>query len=142
MATAADRALELVVRRQIQRRDFNDRLAALDAAAAATPCRCECGLIACGAAIRLTAREYADVRAEPRHFAVLADHALPDAERVVATHRGWAIVEKLPGSASEIAVRAHAERGAAVSWPAACPRPAADSGSSPSEACERGSAAP
>ena len=48
------------------------------------------------------------MRAEPRHFAVLADHVLPEAERVVANHRGWAIVEKLAGSGSEIAVRTHA----------------------------------
>jgi hypothetical protein len=107
MASAADRALELVARRQAQRRDFNDRLAALDSAEEATPFRCECGLIACAATIKLTTREYEALRAEPRHFAVLAAHALPEAERVVASRRGWAIVEKFPGACSEIAVRAY-----------------------------------
>ena len=63
--------------------------------------------MACGAAIQLTADEYAAVRAEPLHFAVLAAHALPEAERVVARHRGWATVEKPPGPAAYVAVRTH-----------------------------------
>ncbi len=105
MASPADRALELVAQRQAHRRGFNDRLEVLDSSEEATPYRCECGLIACGAVIKLTASEYAGVRSDPRQFAVLAGHALPDAERVVASRRGWAIVEKFPGSGSEIATR-------------------------------------
>jgi hypothetical protein len=106
MASPADRALGLVAQRQAQRRGFNDRLEVLDSSAEeATPFRCECGLIACGAVIKLTASEYAGVRSDPRQFAVLAEHALADAERVVARRRGWAIVEKFPGSGSEIATR-------------------------------------
>ena len=103
MATPADRALELVAQRQVRRRGFNDRLAALEDFGEATPYRCECGLVACGAVIKLTADEYAEVRSEPRRFAVLAAHALPEAERVIAGHRGWVIVEKLPGLAADIA---------------------------------------
>ena len=57
------------------------------------PYRCECGLIACGAAIRLTRDEYDEVRSDPRRFVVLADHLIPDADRVVERHRGWAVVE-------------------------------------------------
>jgi hypothetical protein len=105
MASPADRAIRLVAQRQAQRRGFNDRLAELDSSDEATPFRCECGLIACGVVIKLTAGEYAGVRADPRQFAVLAEHALEDAERVVASRRGWAIVEKFPGSGSEIATR-------------------------------------
>ena len=108
MASPADRALELVAQRQVRRRGFNDRLAALGDFGEATPYRCECGLVACGAAIKLTADEYADVRAHRRHFAVLAAHALPEAERVVDRHRGWVIVEKPPGPAADVAVRTHA----------------------------------
>lgn len=96
MATPADRALELVVHRQLQRRRFNERLAVLDPGddpLATTPFRCECGLVACGATIRLSTREYDDVRADPQRFVVLAEHALPEADRVVDTHRGWAVVE-------------------------------------------------
>jgi hypothetical protein len=105
MASPGDRALQLVAQRQAQRRGFNDRLARLDPSEEATPFRCECGLIACAAVIKLTASEYASVRSDTRRFAVLAEHALPDAERVVAGRRGWAIVEKFAGAGSEIAAR-------------------------------------
>jgi hypothetical protein len=103
MASPADRALELVAQRQARRRGFNDRLEVLDSSDEATLFRCECGLIACAAVIKLTAGEYADVRSDPRQFAVLAEHLVPDAERVVASRRGWFVVEKLPGAGSEIA---------------------------------------
>jgi hypothetical protein len=98
MATPADRALELLVQRQLQRRRFNERLAALDPGddpLATTPFRCECGLVACGATIRLSASEYDDVRTDPHRFVMLAEHALPEADRVVDVHRGWAVVETL-----------------------------------------------
>jgi hypothetical protein len=98
MASSADRALQLVALRQAQRRLFNERLAALDgtvSADEATRFRCECGLVACGTTIKLTADEYAEVRSEPRRFAVLAGHAMPEAERIVASRRGWVIVESL-----------------------------------------------
>ena len=108
MASPADRALEHVAQRQARRREFNDRLEVLDPSDETTLFRCECGLIACAAVIKLTASEYASVRSDPRQFAVLADHVLPDAERVVASRRGWAIVEKFPGSGSEIATRDYA----------------------------------
>ncbi len=107
MASAPDRALEQVAARQRQRRDFNERLAALETPDfEATPYRCECGLIACGAAIQLTGDEYHEVRSDPRRFVVLADHLIPDADRVVGRHRGWAVVEHLsaaPTQASSVA---------------------------------------
>jgi hypothetical protein len=106
MASPADRALELVAQRQARRRGFNDRLMALQSPEAVMPFRCECGLIACGAAIQLSAGEYDEVRADPRRFAVLADHVLPDAERVLERRRGWVIVEKLAGPGSAVAMRA------------------------------------
>ncbi len=95
MASAPDRALEQVAARQRQRRDFNERLAALETPDfEATPYRCECGLIACGAAIQLTRDEYVEVRSDPRRFAVLADHVMADVDRIVARHRGWAVIEQ------------------------------------------------
>ena len=95
MASAPDRALEQVAARQQQRRQFNQRLAAIETLdLEAMPYRCECGLIACGAAIKLTRDEYAEVRADARRFAVLADHVMPDADRVVERHRGWAVIEQ------------------------------------------------
>ena len=107
MASAPDRALEQVAARQRQRRDFNERLAALETPDfEATPYRCECGLIACGAAIQLTGDEYREIRSDPRRFVVLADHLIPDVDRVVDRHRGWAVVEHVtavPTQASSVA---------------------------------------
>jgi hypothetical protein len=103
-SVAADQALQLIVLRQARRRRFNERLIALGPMEPSL-FRCECGLIACGTGLRMSALEYAHLRAEPRHFAVAAGHAIPEAERVVERHRGWEIVEKLPGVACDLAVR-------------------------------------
>jgi hypothetical protein len=95
MAFAADRVLALVAERQQQRRGFNQRLAAIDPAEdGPTPFRCECGLIACGATIKLTGEEYAELRSDPRHFALLAGHVIAGADHVVARRRGWVVVEQ------------------------------------------------
>ena len=100
--------------RQAKRRSFNERLAAIETDdAQAMLFRCECGLIACGAAIRLTPDEYAEVREEPRRFAVLRSHAIPEAERVVASHGGWVTVEKHPGPGGDLATSTHRRRSAA-----------------------------
>jgi hypothetical protein len=95
MASVPDRALEQVAARQQQRREFNQRLAALETQNfEATPYRCECGLIACGAAIRLTREEYFQVRSDLRHFVVFAEHVMPDVDRVLTRQRGWAVIEQ------------------------------------------------
>lgn len=96
------RTLEQIAQRQARRRRFNERLATLDPYADFAPFRCECGLIACSAAIRLSASEYAEVRSDPRWFAVAAGHVTPEADRVVATGSGWVTVEgPLPSGAAE-----------------------------------------
>ena len=97
MASPSDRALEQIAERQARRRRFNERLAALDPTAEVARFRCECGLIACGTAIRLSAEAYAEVRADARRFAVSPDHVLPEADRLVASRGGWAIIEKRAG---------------------------------------------
>src|SRR4051794_27727043 len=106
-SSPADQALTLIAFRQARRRTFNERLAEIDFADEALPYRCECGLVACGAAIRLTGLEYAELRAVPSRFAVFADHIIDEAERVVELRRGWALVEKLPGMAADFAIRTH-----------------------------------
>jgi hypothetical protein len=96
MASTTDRVLELLAMRQARRRAFNQRLSRLDggrASEGALLFRCECGLISCAATIRLTADEYAALRAQPRRFAVHADHIVPEAEDVVELRRGHAIVQ-------------------------------------------------
>jgi hypothetical protein len=95
MAFAPDRALEQVAARQQQRREFNQRLAGLETQnSEAMPYRCECGLIACGAAIRLTREEYFEVRSHLRHFVVFAEHVMPDVDQVRTRRRGWAVIEQ------------------------------------------------
>jgi len=94
--------LKLAARQQTQRRRFNERLAAVGTRRShPEPFRCECGLIGCNATIKLTADEYAGVRAGDGRFVVLTAHAMPETETVVATQRGWAIVEKCCGPAKE-----------------------------------------
>jgi hypothetical protein len=112
----ADQALTLIAMRQARRRTFNERLADIDFAPDPMLYRCECGLVACSSAIKLTGLDYAGLRADPRRFAVFADHAIPEAERVVATRGGWAIVEKLPGPAADFAVNTHVPSAAVERW--------------------------
>jgi hypothetical protein len=99
-----DRALRLVVARQVQRRRFNERLAAVDTPhldSDLTPFRCECGLIGCSAIVKLTGPEFAEVRADSRHFVVFAAHVLPEAETVISSRRGWSVVESRAGPGAE-----------------------------------------
>lgn len=63
---------------------------------------CECEDVSCTTQIRMTIAEYEAVRANPRRFAVLPGHVLPDVERVVETSDGFVVVEKV-GAAGEIA---------------------------------------
>jgi hypothetical protein len=90
----SDRALEQIAARQLRRRRFNERLSRLDPDAEIDRFRCECGLIACGKAIRLSAEEYSEVRSDARWFAVYHDHVTPEADRVVARGAGWVTIAK------------------------------------------------
>jgi hypothetical protein len=94
MAARADRALELVAQRQARRRAFNERLARVGPPPDEVLIRCECGLIGCGAALRLQPAEYEELRAHRRRFAALASHVIPEAEAVVSSHGTWVTIEK------------------------------------------------
>jgi hypothetical protein len=78
--------------------------------------RCECGLVACGTAIKLTGLDYMGVRANPRRFVVLGEHAILEAEEVVATRGVWAIIEKVPGPAADFAAATHKPSAAVERW--------------------------
>src|SRR4051812_48910050 len=93
MAARTDRVLELVAQRQARRRAFNTRLARLESPDADLLIRCECGLIGCGAGIRLGEEAFAELHDTPHHFAVLVEHVMPEAERIVSEHGAWVIVE-------------------------------------------------
>jgi hypothetical protein len=70
--------------------------------------RCECWRIECGERLRLTNREWQEVRSQPERFAVapghLATHVEPGAEEVVEKYDHFWIVEKR-GEAGDIAAR-------------------------------------
>jgi hypothetical protein len=92
MAARTDRALESVAQRQARRRAFNTQL---DRMGGEPPLyRCECGLIGCDTVLRMERFEYASLREDARHFAVLTGHVIPEAEQVVARHGAWVTVEK------------------------------------------------
>lgn len=55
---------------------------------------CECGTASCTATMRLTAAEYEHVRLAGRRFAVLPDHDISSAEKVVERYEGYWVVEK------------------------------------------------
>jgi hypothetical protein len=63
---------------------------------------CECGRLGCTELIELTRAEYEAVRADPRRFALLAGHEIPDVERVVERHERYLVVEKSGEAAEEI----------------------------------------
>jgi hypothetical protein len=66
---------------------------------------CECGDPECTKPVRLTFREYEDVRRNPKHFAILPGHDVADVEKIVARYDGFAVVEKTEPQAARVAVR-------------------------------------
>jgi 5-bromo-4-chloroindolyl phosphate hydrolysis protein len=63
---------------------------------------CECADMDCIETLKISPAEYAEVRANPRHFAVLPDHIYPEVEEVVRTSAQYVVVEKI-AKAAEIA---------------------------------------
>jgi hypothetical protein len=67
------------------------------------PALCECADPSCNAMLRLTPRQYEDVRANPRWFIIAPGHhaSAQGWARIVAEHHRYVIVEKV-GEAGEI----------------------------------------
>ena len=63
---------------------------------------CECADLQCIETLEISRREYDEIRANPRHFAVRAGHVYPDVEIVVRAPDGYVVVEKI-GKAGEVA---------------------------------------
>lgn len=80
-------------------RAINEKMAELDASFSALTdtctIACECADTGCVETLELTREAYQAVRSEPRHFAVLPGHVIPDVERVVEEHGNYVVVEKL-----------------------------------------------
>ena len=72
--------------------------------------RCECGQIGCNRLISLTRDEYSRVRADPRHFAVIAGHEVVEIETTVERHDRYAVVEAHDPAAVAIAEQTNPRR--------------------------------
>jgi len=55
---------------------------------------CECADTGCTQMLTISPEQYAAVRREPRHFAVLRGHVLPEVEDVVGESGEYVVVEK------------------------------------------------
>lgn len=55
--------------------------------------RCECAM-QCGSVVELSPRDYEQVRAHGRRFAVVHGHEIPGVEEVVERHETYTVVEK------------------------------------------------
>jgi len=64
---------------------------------------CECGDGGCIERIALTRDEYEHVRDDPRRFATVPGHEIPDLEDVVERHERYVVVEKRPGEPAAVA---------------------------------------
>jgi hypothetical protein len=100
---------ERVARNETLFREVNERIKDVNEGAddtvSTTEFLCECGDPDCIEPVRLTQVEYEQVRRNPKHFAILPDHADPEVEVVVARNERFAVVEKTDPDAARIAVR-------------------------------------
>jgi len=71
---------------------------------------CECGRLGCNRLMELTRPEYEAVRANPRTFAVLEGHELPEVEDVVSRTDRYLLVEKHDDPEAEIVERTDPRR--------------------------------
>jgi predicted ThiF/HesA family dinucleotide-utilizing enzyme len=55
---------------------------------------CECGRLGCNQLLRMTRAEYEALRANPRRFAIVEGHELPEVEDVVDRAERFIVVEK------------------------------------------------
>jgi 5-bromo-4-chloroindolyl phosphate hydrolysis protein len=64
---------------------------------------CECASGDCTERIEISVSGYEKVRENPRRYIVVSGHFLPDFESVVETTDGYDVVEKVDGTAAELA---------------------------------------
>ena len=64
---------------------------------------CECGRTYCDRKIAITLPEYERVRNDPRTFAVVKDHVVPEAEVAVSETNRFTVVRKRQGTPAKVA---------------------------------------
>ena len=97
---------ERVARNEVAAREINEGIE--EAHAGTPPDRhvrmvCECGQDACDRLIAITVSEYQRVRSDPRQFAVVRDHVMPDMEQVVEETDRFVLVVKREGTPAKVA---------------------------------------
>ena len=91
--------------RQLLRREVNERVRTADPGAPKLVLLCECGRPRCLDRFAVSAGTYEDVRRFPTDFLVRTGHEAAEAERLVAEHDGFRVVEKY-GAPGLAAIRA------------------------------------
>jgi hypothetical protein len=71
---------------------------------------CECGNADCNQRIKMSRREYEEVRADSALFALVSGHEIPDVETVVSRRASHIVVRKRPGEPERIAESTDAGR--------------------------------
>ena len=79
-----------------QARELNETFASLTGNFAIA---CECADTDCIETLKISPGAYEEVRANPRHFAVLPDHVYPEVEQVVRATEQYVVVEKMAKAA-------------------------------------------
>src|SRR3954464_392153 len=75
-------------------RRINEGVRVVDGADGLISFVCECGRLGCNQLIRLDRRGYEAVREDPRRFAVVPGHEIPEVEDVVERHEEYTVIEK------------------------------------------------
>lgn len=98
---------ERAARNEVVFREVNEQVAGLGegSGGASASFVCECADTSCIDRIGMALDAYEAVRANPRRFIVKPGHERPELERVVDTHDGYLVVEKV-GDAGAVAERA------------------------------------
>jgi hypothetical protein len=99
---------ERIARNEATAREINEQIEQGHAGAPAgehVRVLCECGLLDCDRVVAITIAEYEAVRADPRQFAVVRDHVMPEVEEVLAETDRYVLVAKREGTPAAVAVQ-------------------------------------
>jgi hypothetical protein len=64
---------------------------------------CECADGDCAERLEISVPKYEDVRADPRRYIIVSGHGVPEFESIVESGDGYQVVEKVDGTAAEVA---------------------------------------
>jgi hypothetical protein len=86
-------------------REFNERLreAAAGFDLQALDLVCECGDAHCTGRITMSVEEYERLRSDPRQFALVPGHEVPEIEEIVARTDAYVVARKRAGEPAELA---------------------------------------